>query len=560
MGHLKTEELLLFADGERESGWTEHLDGCAECRCALGEVQGDLTRVESSLRSTVPSDSLEAQARSWETLRAAMAADAQAVQTHLTQNEFILYCDDELAPARARHLEICADCHQSGLDMQAFLYQVEHELRDLIPAEPRERRLASVVEFEKKLYPPKKVVTFPVRWSTMYAAAAAAIVAMFGGLWYAQQAPVSFETFALDRAPIAISGEEFNAPQPPRLSLTAEPELFNSDWFARVAVPAPAAIERFEFTRTLDTPATTQLALAPPALATQLPSPIRTLVNTPRVPAPRREAVSRIGNEQQLLAVLGARQAAVRAGVWSEDVVPTMREGRLTFIGTVEDAQTEARLIAAVREATSSEVGFDLTRRSSNPARAAVDAQVNDGPAGGVMRTALVEHYRDAARRSFRAPEASLLESEVTRYVNDVVRGKSDLVQHLYALKTLFNGLEPGLAENSGPEARKALRELALFHLSGAAEQEGVIFSRLSEALPRRYWNYRGSSADASNEAWAAESASLLEDALKLDRTLTSLFNDRTDQLDVANAQSPGELLHRIRTRLRVLRARSKTL
>ena len=216
--------------------------------------------------------------------------------------------------------------------------------------------------------------------------------------------------------------------------------------------------------------------------------------------------------------------------------------------------------MAAVREAAGDEVRFDITRRSSNPATTTVAARVSDGPAGGVMRTALVEHYRDAARRSFLSPEPSLLESEITRYVNDVVRGKSDLVQHLYALKTLFVSLEPGLAENAGPEARKALRELVRFHLAGATEQEGAIFSRLSEALPRRYWNYRGAAADVSSDVWAAESASLLEDALKLDRTLTSLFNDRADQLDAADAQSPGELLHHIRTRLRALRARSKTL
>ncbi len=560
MGHLSTEELLLFADGEREVGWAEHLDGCSECSCALGELQGGLTLVESSLRSQVPSDSLETQAQSWEMLQVAMAADAGVAETHLTHSELILHCDDELAPTRARHLEMCADCHQSWLDMQAFLYQVEHELRNLIPAEPRERRLASVVEFEKKLYPPKKVVAFPVRWSAMYAAAAAALVAMFGGLWYAQQTPAGLETFALDRTPFTVSGEALNAPRPPQIAVATQPASFNPDWFRPLDAPAPAAVERFEFSRTLDTPTTTQLALAPPAVKTQLPAPIRPLVSSPRVPTPRREAVSRIGNEQQLLAVLRARQAAVQAGVWSEDVFPTLREGRLTFIGTVEDAQIEARLMAAVRAATGNEVRFDLTRRSSNPAGTPVDARVNDGPAGGVMRIALVEHYRDAARRSFRSPEASLLESEVTRYVNDVVRGKSELVQHLYALKTLFGGLEPGLAENSGPEAREALRELARFHLSGAAEQEGAIFSRLSEALPRRYWNYRGAGADLWNDAWAAESASLLEDALKLDRTLTALFNDRGDQLDAANAQSPGELLHRIRARLRALKARSKTL
>jgi hypothetical protein len=84
-----------------------------------------------------------------------------------------------------------------------------------------------------------------------------------------------------------------------------------------------------------------------------------------------------------------------------------------------------------------------------------------------------------------------------------------------------------------------------------------------SVACPKLCRDATGTTAapgDLWNDAWAAESASLLEDALKLDRTLTALFNDRGDQLDAANAQSPGELLHRIRARLRALKARSKTL
>lgn len=161
---------------------------------------------------------------------------------------------------------------------------------------------------------------------------------------------------------------------------------------------------------------------------------------------------------------------------------------------------------------------------------------------GGLVRTALVEHYRDAARRSFQTADESALDAEIARYVSDVFRSQSDLIGHVYELDQLLN---------AAPASELAAEQLRV-HLKGALSSEAVIYNHLSEALPRRYWRYQGEEQGiASTDDLRAESKALLQDVLGLERTLTTVLtgSSRTVSIEEANASS-GELLRRIHERL----------
>ena len=83
-----------------------------------------------------------------------------------------------------------------------------------------------------------------------------------------------------------------------------------------------------------------------------------------------------------------------------------------------------------------------------------------------------------------------------------------------------------------------------------------MIYSHLSEALPRRYWRYQGEEGvGASTDDLGAESKALLQDVLGLERTLTSVLtgSSQTVGLEESNSSS-GELLRRIHQRLSRIR------
>jgi hypothetical protein len=172
----------------------------------------------------------------------------------------------------------------------------------------------------------------------------------------------------------------------------------------------------------------------------------------------------------------------------------------------------------------------------------AVVAEEVPSVSGGLVRTALVEHYRDAARRSFQTADAPALDAEVARYVSDVFRSQSDLIGHVYELDQLLS------AAPVGALASKQVR----LHLNGALNSEAVIYDHLSEALPRRYWRYQGEeAADVSANDVRAESNALLHDVLGLERTLTTVLTGSRQTVGMEEASSSsGELLRRIHERL----------
>ncbi len=180
---------------------------------------------------------------------------------------------------------------------------------------------------------------------------------------------------------------------------------------------------------------------------------------------------------------------------------------------------------------------------------------VNERPAGGLVRTALLEHYGDAARRSFRAVRPDLLEGELARYVSDVLHAESELLRHAYALHELVKDVDPSaLDAQSNADARKSLATIR--------QQEELLYTKLSEALPRRFWASKGERV-ANSEALGLEdgSAALLEAALKLDKGLSSIFveADSAVALD-AEPASLGDLLYVVRSSSRNLQQRLSVL
>jgi hypothetical protein len=248
--------------------------------------------------------------------------------------------------------------------------------------------------------------------------------------------------------------------------------------------------------------------------------------------------------------LLAGLRAAVRTGAWTMDVSPEIRAGVLTFSGRVGSLRDRDRLIGAVRrELGDREVEFDL-EIVSGVARldeSGSSRSLGDRPAGGLMRTALLAHYGDAARRSFQQPAPSALEAEIDRFASEIYRSQSSLVRHAHALSGLLGRFQ---AESLTPETSSTLGTLVRFHAAGVADSEARIYSHLSGALPRRYWNHRGDRQPPADTDARQSAAALLGDALRLDETLTTLLGSTARPVEAGEAEtSAGALLYRIRTR-----------
>jgi hypothetical protein len=100
------------------------------------------------------------------------------------------------------------------------------------------------------------------------------------------------------------------------------------------------------------------------------------------------------------------------------------------------------------------------------------------------------------------------------------------------------------------------------FHLRALDEREAAIYDHLSEALPRKIWSHRGADQESKETLnWREESEGLLQEVLELDANLTSLLGSSSLTVDAANPdQSSGELLHRIRTRIRRIKDHTQAL
>jgi len=514
--------------------------------------------------------------------------------THLTTEELLLRLDGELTPARDRHLEGCARCQQSLVRLQAILFEVEHELRSSLGPAPADDKAESWARLEASLYSQQAIRPFPVRWGPVYAAAAALVLAALSGYLATNRTLSEQATTARLDAPAAVQGQDDSssaaeAPQGRRTAPEAAREtertpetaaanprpqtqqaastVSAASSSARGVAQAPrSSPPRFEFhPAPAERPAArTALSGQPPEIAPQarpaflahnpiaeaeLPAWEEPTLPTPsHKPAPLEPQTS-----QEPALLVSGYEMLRRAGVWREDIRPVVTASGLRFEGTVEDARARERIVRALRSVSGGvelSFGFASRKEAARPLLAAAPA-LDRSPSGGVVRNALLAHFHDAALRSFVSPRPSELEAELDRYVSDIFRSQSELVDHVYALHQLLERFDSPQAAKLSPEASNSLQNLLRFHLEAVQQHRGRIYDRLSEALPRRYWSY-SSQREGVNapSSWAQESAALLQDTLTLDANLTALLATPQDVVNAADQNlSCGELLQRIRIR-----------
>ena len=466
-------------------------------------------------------------------------------------------------------------------ELQAWLYEVEQDLRASAPAEAPELRAVSWERLQEALYPAKPVIGFPVRWSPAYAVAAGLAIAVWGGYlaFRAPQPPAprqlaeetAIEPLAASRQDAVAEPGEVAAVQDQTPVETPRPALVPSTPAIQAVERAPRVRwEMAALTRASRVPESQVLSLQAPSLGV-FPPPMLIALGTLDLPlvlepqttlaaAPPAETAPITAEDAPF--VLAGHRILNKAGVWQEDIHPLHRAGVLSFEGTVENAAVGERVRREIRRAADDrEVSFALLERQKETSSAALLAEGN-GPAdarasGGAVRSSLLSHFSDAARRSFRAPEPEALESELGRYVSGVLRSQARLLSHVYALNGVLASFDASLVSRLGPEDIDSFRQVAGFHATAIREHEARLYDRLSEALPRRFWIYRADKNGVKGEPdWTGESRQLLNDALELDATLHALLVTPEASIDAAGANlSCGELLGRIRTRIGRLQA-----
>ncbi len=507
---------------------------------------------------------------------------------HLTTEELLRHFDGELIPERAEHIDRCIFCQEAMVGLQSLLYEVELELKRSVPAEPGALREASLERLRGSMRPLAPVVGFPQWRRPAYGIAATILMAALGGY------------LALNSPPDAVQqAADLSLENEPRLSAEFSPEPSATPIgsvagpiadipsptlvpvVSSVAALAPTIPERFAagFPVPASPPQAITLADQAPTLKIASGSSTTRLaafmnpvgpIAQPLPPAMREPfefAPPLPVSAETAATIVDGYWLLAKANVWQEDLRPEPRNGRLQFVGTVENEASRRRVVKALaRAAGETEIAFDLRgRNEDDPAPRLITLATprpSDRPSGGIVRTSLLSHFSDAARRSFLTPEPALLEAELDRYVSGIFRGQSRLLAHAYALNRVLSGLEREHVDQLAPETKRRLREVIRLHLSALRDEEAALYDRLSEVLPRRYWAYRADTSSAQGEAdWLKEGKALVDYALRLDFTLTSLFSavPGTVSADQAN-HSCGELLSGIRGHLAHLKAPLETL
>jgi hypothetical protein len=386
------------------------------------------------------------------------------------------------------------------------------------------------------------------------------LISVVAGGWLWNQVPALDGPVAVAEAlPLvapALVGATAVEPEVEAVSLEAPTSL------AEIATQSPLPA-RFDFVNTSFAAEPNRLALAAAELAVSVvaSAPVTfAFASVPTVSLPLTETGEPL-EADAYLAVLEARQWQLDAGLWREDVRAVWTDDGLAFAGSIESYGARELYIAAMEQrAGGRDLSFDLAvRDAADVAIRSVDA-VRASSMGGLVRTALMEHYRDAARRSFQPIGTSGLESEIARYVSEVFRNQNDLVGHAYQLDQLLNH-SPASRDSSAAVAKRMLSDLVRFHLDGIDGSEARIYDHLSEALPRRYWRYRNENGDsaAAYGDLGAESSALLDDVLGLERTLTVVLTGSEQTVAFSEAgRSSGELLRRIHDRLGRIRQLSR--
>jgi hypothetical protein len=498
---------------------------------------------------------------------------------HLNTEELLLSCDGELSREHTAHLSRCDDCARRLATVTADLFEIEEALRRTVPANGAMSPAEAWARLVREIRP--NVVVFPMRrWVPAIGLAASLLVAVALGNRYLNTAdpatPVS-EIAATVQTEVSVPApivERQASPESLRANATlpvASPKTPEATPKVNAAVmevaaaqrPAPVQqpLERFGgFAPRL--PAA-PLAVALASFGSRAPE-LRAAAETrnvwvglPAIPPPsvtEHELPSANLDGVQVATLVQTYSTLTKAGFWQEDVRPLWSPSGLWISGTVENAEVRDRIAAALLKSGVSDFSMDVKLRSGQAIASARGDAGTDGmtsrPLGGIVRSSLVSHFGDAARRSFQAPRPEALQSELDRYVTDIFKTESVLLAHAYALQTLVGNVDPHAA---GEQALRQFDDMVGFHAAAIRDSEARIYDKLSEALPRRFWSYRSADSSVANSAARSEHVSaLLADSLKLDQTLTAMLGFQTPSIDAREANlSCGELLYKIRARVR---------
>ncbi len=322
-------------------------------------------------------------------------------------------------------MEECVQCRTALIDLQAILFQVEHELRGSVAPEALEHRIASWKVLERALYPPKTYSGFPLRWSAVYSVAAALTMAVLAG-YLSTQTPAGEEPTQLAQSSdsdqtlsVAPAGEpsrsgavaprapaqetaitaaavpgvalvaEVNQPErgpsnleagragrdlPPAVEVpaapsepaTARPQLVRFQMDEWIAAPsraeqAPHTLPRPEFSLR-PMPAGVMASNLLPTL--WMPQPVGL-----EAPVPSRDWQPARGpgelSAEGAAGIIEGHWILTRARVWQEDIHPVWTSSGLRFEGTVEDETVRRRVVRAVERASGElPVRFALALRS----------------------------------------------------------------------------------------------------------------------------------------------------------------------------------------------------
>lgn len=572
--HLNPDELLLYAEGElNEPSLCRHVPDCVDCKANLVEIQETFVYATRAIRASARN--APAEPRQLQKLRERLAVEAEILSTHLSTKDLLLQIENGLSAKGNEHLTACEHCQNRAADIHVQLAEIEVELHRRLAFElPAERRAAALAALQRRLeheierttitaakpwswLPAYQIPRFPdsLPYATAVATVCLALLAWTAGsLVEPVPDPGSIAQHVQPGVPVLTAGEPAAETVP--VDVLAE----------NVARPVPM-IRRFELedaptvlrpvpTGGFESGGVPQVRLALQAhgsLMIDLPAPAT-------LPPAREMLASGVGPvpdpvDSTRLSVEGTWMLA-RTGLWKQGFVASSPEGRIRFTGSVaneRDRVAAEKTLLAVADGR--RLDFAIAVREPGWEFSGATAPIEGGRArsvGGLVRNSLLDHYRDVARRSFRQPDQSLLESELDRYVSEVLRHDAELLAHVYALDTLLN--HTGVDETKDTDS---FRKLTRFHLDAISRHEAGIYSRLSEALPRRFWAYRGDrDPPLAPESLAMATSELLADALALDHALNALLFPDGAALDAQEGNlSTADLLAQVRQHTRRLKA-----
>ena len=581
MRHLTTDELLLYAEGELESrGLCSHVRDCVDCKARLVDLQEIYVHATAALRPRC--QGIAAQPPQMRSLRLRLAAEVELLSAHLGTEELLLAVEDQLGAGEQAHLRACGACQDRAAELHVQLAEIECELHAQRAFElSTSRRAAALAALRERLalevesrtvaarpwvrLPRLGSIRVPAFASYALAGALAGLIAWTG--WMALSGTggvtVAPETQIAETGLVPVAVPTL-ASEPPSIAAVvsatpagSQPTRFT--WTAATAQslppPAPQLLADVTAPRLARMPETVGIALPTGLGLPTLPEPPSDLplsARAVRVPLPERVPQPVLASPD---AVIEGSWLLARADLWREPIEVGGSDQLIRFSGFLrseKDRVDAERRLRAVANGRPLVFALAVRQPASVPFAAAPSVGVTSQPSGGLVRSSLLQHYEDAARRSFQPLDRALLEGELDRYVSGVFRHGADLLAHVHALHGLLNRSGIDLARSS-----EGLRRVVRFHLRGILDHEAGIYRQLSEALPRQYWAYGGAQErPASPGSLGALSRDLLKDTLALDRALATMFFGPGEALDArANSLSTADLLLRVRLGARHLRS-----